>query len=149
MIETNNLIACADIAYTLEFANAKHKKDSDGIAIGPDARITIKGTNKMEHPALHACEALLTMIENNVRSLCDNESFFPEGERKKRITIYRIRVTDGVSVSISGISPNGHGFRATAKFEYDSIAANDEPIAARLNVRDNQTRKDISGLTLV
>lgn len=149
MIETNNLIACVDIAHTLEYINAKHKRDSDGIAISPDARITIKGMNKMSQSARHAYTALLTMIEGNVRSLCDNELFFPECERKKQITIYRIRVTDGVGVNISGISPNGHGFRATAKFEYDSIVANDNPIAARLNVRDNQTRVDISGITLV
>ena len=37
MIETNNLIACVDIAHTLEYINAKHKRDSDGIAISPDA----------------------------------------------------------------------------------------------------------------
>lgn len=38
MIETNNLIACVDIAHTLEYINAKHKGDSEGIAISPDAR---------------------------------------------------------------------------------------------------------------
>lgn len=153
MITINNLYIGVDIAYTLESVNAQHK-NSEGIALNENTCIRTKGVGeKLDHRLRRAYQSLLEMIEQNVRELCDDTFFVPEGEKKKKIAIYRISFQDGYGVSVSGISPEGHGFRASALFVYDTLdftdLFNEDPIAVSLKVRDNHTGKEETGFTRV